>query len=169
LGISYIFAWNGEWLAHLGINLYGTRWVLILAYIAGVLPFVVRMLNAALAQVDPALLSAARILGVGPIDRLKRILVPLLLPSLGSTFLLVVTGVLFELPASELLYPPGAPTLAVEIVHQFHNFNYGVGAALTLMGMLVAVTFTVFWRLVEQRWAGSWRKVRPIFPRRDAV
>ncbi len=169
LGISYIFAWNAGWLTNIGLNIYGTHWVLILAYTAGVLPFVVRMLGAAFAQIDPNLMSAARALGVGRATRLWRITVPLVLPALGSTFLLVVTGVLFELPASELLYPAGSPTLAVEIVHQFHNFNYGVGAALTLMGMIVALAFTAAWRLVESRWMGSWREARSSTERRDAV
>lgn len=171
LGISYIFAWNAGWLYDLHLTLYGTRWVLVLAYTAGVLPFVVRMLSAAFNQIDPNLMSAARVLGIPNRLKIRRITIPLVLPTLGSTFLLVVTGVLFELPASELLYPAGSPTLAVEIVHQFHNFNYGVGAALTLLGMLVALAFTVAWKIVERRLMGNWQQARrdPSETRRDAI
>lgn len=142
LGIAYVFAYNAPWLVSHGVDLYGTRWALGLAYIAGALPFAVRLVVRAVYQVDPELLAAARVLGAGPAMRIRRILVPAVWPSIGTAFLLVFTGVLFELPVSELLYPAGYPTLAVVILHLFDSFQDGAGAALTLLGMAVAALAT---------------------------
>ena len=53
--------------------------------------------------------------------------------------MLVFTGTIFELPASELLQPPGQPPLAVEIVNQYNNFKQGPGTAMTIVALAIVV------------------------------
>lgn len=38
LGIGYIFVWNQKWLDSIGLLLYGTPWILVLAAIAALFP-----------------------------------------------------------------------------------------------------------------------------------
>jgi hypothetical protein len=42
---------------------------------------------------------------------------------------------MFELAASELLYPPGEPTLPVRIVSLFTDFKLGPGMALSMLNI----------------------------------
>ncbi|HEY8282813.1 MAG TPA: hypothetical protein VIJ28_00355, partial [Chloroflexota bacterium] len=59
--------------------------------------------------------------------------------ALLSTWMLVFTGTIFELPASELLQPPGQPPLAVQITNQYNNFKQGRGTAMTILALLIVV------------------------------
>jgi ABC-type Fe3+ transport system permease subunit len=42
---------------------------------------------------------------------------------------------MFELSASELLYPPGEPTMPVQIVSLFNDFKLGPGMALAMLNV----------------------------------
>lgn len=148
LGAGYIFFWDQPALAHVGLILYGTPAALLLAYVAGGLPYAVRVATGAMAQVPESAVSAARASGAGLAALVRHIVVPML----GGTWLriglMLFAGVMFELPVSQLLYPPGGPTLAVSIVHQFNSTLFGVGAALTVLSTtgvaLVAALLLVF-------------------------
>ena len=76
------------------------------------------------------------------------IIVPLLRSSLTSIWLLVFTGTMFELAASELLYPPGQPTMPVQIVTLFNNFRLEPGMALSMLNIAVVVFALVLIRAV---------------------
>ncbi len=157
LGISYVFAYNAPWLVNNGFNIYGTPIALEMAYIAGSLPFVVRMLAGARSQMDHGLDNAGAVLGAGLLRRLRTLVIPLLWPTIVSSTLLVLTNVMFELPASELLYPSGSPTLAVAIIHLFNNFHYGQGAALTISGILLVSLVTLLVRILQSRLFSGWK------------
>jgi ABC-type Fe3+ transport system permease subunit len=68
-----------------------------------------------------------------------RTALPLLAPSLVRGWSLVFAVVMFELPLSDVLHPPGVPPLAVAIAHQL-RYDYATGTALTALGMLTTLT-----------------------------
>lgn len=144
LGAGYIFMWNAPELRPLG--LYGTPAVLGLAYVAGGLPYAVRVVSGSMAQVPGGALDAARLSGANLWAQVRWIIVPMLKDTWLRVWLMLFTGVMFELPVSQLLYPPGQPTLAVSIVHQFNGQEFGRGAALTVLSTaavgLVALGFS---------------------------
>jgi iron(III) transport system permease protein len=113
LASGYIFAWNAPWLEYIGIGgaqgiqFYGTIWLLFAAYIGGSLPYATRLSIGGLEQIGQSLLETAQVQGANVFQLLVRIVGPLLRSSLVSIWLLVFTGTMFELAASELLYPPG--------------------------------------------------------------
>lgn len=133
LGAGYIFFWDQPALSRVGLLLYGTPAALLMAYVAGGLPYAVRMATGAVAQIPDSAIQAARAAGAGLGAVVRRIVVPMLADTWLRIGLMLFAGAMFELPVSELLYPPGAPTLAVAIVHQVHNTQLGVGAALTAL------------------------------------
>ncbi len=138
LAAGYIFAWNQPWMnTAFGGTPYGTLALLLAAYVAGALPFSARLAGGALAQVGDHLLEAGRLSGASTLRIFTHIILPVVAPALLSTWILVFTGTIFELPASELLQPPGQPPLAVEIVNQFNNFKQGPGTAMTIMALVV--------------------------------
>lgn len=138
LGAGYIFMWNAPLLRELQV--YGTPVMLGLAYVAGGLPYAVRVVTGSIAQVPGGAVDAARMSGAGLLQQMRYIIVPMLRDTWLRVWLMLFTGVIFELPVSQLLYPPGEPTLAVSIVHQFHATEFGLGASLTVMSTAAAGT-----------------------------
>lgn len=95
--------------------IYGTIWILLVAYVARFVPLAARSVNATLRQIDPSLEEAARIAGASRLGTLWHILLPLARPGLAVAFLLVFIPALSELSATILLYTGGTETIAVAI------------------------------------------------------
>ncbi|GCF11461.1 ABC transporter permease [Dictyobacter arantiisoli] len=154
LASGYIFAWNAPYLEYIGIGgpqgiqFYGTVWILLAAYIGGSLPYATRLNIGALEQVGPSMLETARVLGSSPLQLLTRIVAPLLRSNIISVWLLVFTGTMFELAASELLYPPGQPTLPVQIMTLFNNMQIGPGTALTMVSIIIVTVLLIILRFI---------------------
>jgi iron(III) transport system permease protein len=154
LACGYIFAWNAPYLQAIGIGgaqgiqFYGTIWILFAAYIGGSLPYATRLGIGALDQVGQNLLETARVQGANLFQLLASIVGPLLRSSLSSIWLLVFTGTMFELAASELLYPPGEPTLPVRVVGLFNDFKLGPGMALSMLNIGIIALALILLRAV---------------------
>ncbi len=96
-------------------HLYGTVWILLIAYIARHIPLAVRSASGALRQVDPALEEAARITNASWLQSIRLILAPLVRSSLVVAWLLIFIPSLGELSATILLYTSGTETISVAI------------------------------------------------------
>lgn len=160
LAAGYIFAWNQQWQTRVGLHLYGTIQLLVLALIAGALPYAVRLYAGSLAQIGDSVMDAARVQGAGIWTTLGRIVFPMLRKQVGSIWMLVFTGAMFELAAAELLYPPGQPTMPVEILALLDNFRTGAAMALTILAIAaLAVTLVVARFLLWILNISLWRQV----------
>jgi iron(III) transport system permease protein len=154
LACGYIFAWNAPWLTSIGIGgdqgiqFYGTIWLLFAAYIGGSLPYATRLSIGGIDQVGQSLLETAQVQGANSFQLLTGIVGPLLRSNLTSIWLLVFTGTMFELAASELLYPPGEPTLPVRIVSLFNNFRLGPGMALSMLNIGIVTVALILLRFI---------------------
>ena len=154
LACGYIFAWNAPYLEYIGIGgpngiqFYGTIWLLFCAYIGGNLPYATRLSIGGLEQVGTNLLENARVQGANIFQVIIHIVSPLLRSSLISIWLLVFTGTMFELAASELLYPPGQPTLPVQIITLFNNFQLGPGMALSMLNIAIVALVLILIRVL---------------------
>lgn len=137
------------WL-RLPINLYGTLFILLLAYVTRFVPLAVRSSHAALGQVDRSLEEAARISGAGWAQVLRRVTLPLVRPALLAGWVLVFIPTLQELSASILLFTPDTMTLAVAIFNFQDNGRIELVSALGVV-MLVIVSLVV---AAAQRIAG---------------
>lgn len=96
-----------------GLILSGTAFALLLAYAVRFLSVALHNVDSGLARVTPNMDSAARSLGLKPLQVLTQIHVPLLRGSVISAMLLVFVDVLKELPATLILRPFNFNTLAV--------------------------------------------------------
>jgi iron(III) transport system permease protein len=85
------------------LPIYGTVWIIAVAYVTLYLSFGSRTTNGAMAQLSGELEEAARVSGAGWGRTLRRILVPLLTPALGSVWLWVFAHCLRELSSALLL------------------------------------------------------------------
>lgn len=105
----------------------------------------------AFGQFDRRLLAAGRVLGSGVWRLIGRIVLPLMAEGALSLWLFVLAGTAFELPASEFLYPPGHPTLAVEVNHFFNESLYGQGTALAVTAAALLITLVLVLRALLRR------------------
>lgn len=95
--------------------LYGTPFVVVIAYVLRHMPQAVRSSESALKQLSPTLEEASRTLGRTSIQTVFQVTLPLILPGLLAGGSLVFLTSLKELPATLLLRPAGFDTLAVRV------------------------------------------------------
>jgi iron(III) transport system permease protein len=136
---GYIFAYNLPFWSDLGISLYQTAVLLIIAYIASSLPTSARVLSGAVSQLPPSLRDAARTHGAGAAAAWARGVLPVISRPLVMAWLLTFCGVFLELPISQLLYQPGSPPASVGIEDNLGNYHFGVGMAQSVLAVAVAL------------------------------
>ncbi|MHB8618164.1 MAG: ABC transporter permease [Chloroflexota bacterium] len=143
LAAGYIFAYNLPAVSdNVGLKLYGTLTLLGMAYLAGALPGTARLLVGPMAQIQSSLLEAARVHGNGEIQSWMGAVLPLLARALLWAWLLTFAGVFFELPISQLLYPPGQTPLAVAVTKHLENYDFAGGSAMMMIaavGLLAVI------------------------------
>ena len=127
--------------------IYGTIWIMLMAYVARFVPLAVRSANGTLRQIDPSLEEAARITGATWGQSITRILLPLSRSGLIVAFLLVFIPALGELSATILLYSSGLETIAVAIFRLNDLGQLEVVAALAVFTTVVilAVSLVLHW------------------------
>lgn len=107
--LSLILVWLPSPLP--GINLYGTVWLLLVAYLGRFLAFALQPLQAAWLSLDHSLEEAASIDGASLMQSFRYVLLPLVAPAATAAVLLVFLQALAELTLSALLAGSGAETL----------------------------------------------------------
>ncbi len=123
------------------LPLYGTLWILVLAYLTKNLPLAFMNCKASLSTVHVELESAARILGASPLRVLKDITGPLIKNGLLAGWILVFAHSLKDLGASVLLYTSKTTVISTAIMDVFYSQNWGAVAAMSviLLGINAAV------------------------------
>jgi iron(III) transport system permease protein len=123
------------------LRLADTAAFLALAWAVKYLALPVGTVGAALQAIDPALEEAARVSGAGPVAVVRRVVAPLLAPSLVSAFALVFLPAFSEVTMASLLAGPRTPVVGTLL---FERQTYGdpPGAA-ALAVVVVAVVLAV--------------------------
>lgn len=124
-------------------QIYGTIWILLVAYVARFIPLAVRSANSALRQVDPSLEEAARITGASWLRTIRSILLPMVRPGLLAAWLLVFIPALGELSATILLYSSGTETIAVAIFRLRDLGQLEVVSALSVFTIAVILVISL--------------------------
>lgn len=114
----------------------GTVAALLFAYMVRFLAVAYGPIESGLARIHPALGEAARNLGAGSVETVRRIYLPLLRPGLMSAALLVLVDVMKEMPATLMLRPFGWDTLAVRIF-ELTSEGYWERAALPALTLVL--------------------------------
>lgn len=134
VAVGLILAWNQPWLP---VTPYNTALILLLAYCCLLLPQPVRYATAAFHQIGDNLEAAARVCGASPLVAFRRILLPLIAPSLLAAMLLVFAVATRELVASVVVAPVGVSTLSTYIWRQFDQGSVGLGMAMAFVTILI--------------------------------
>lgn len=129
-------------------GLYQSVGLLVLAYVILFLPRAVVSLRAGLEQAPPVLDEVATSLGLGPIARFFRVVLPLIASHVGAGAALVFLAISTELTATLMLSPIGTTTLATEFWSASSDLRYGAAAPYALLLVLVSVPAT--WLLMKK-------------------
>ena len=124
----------------LPIPLYGTLWLICIAYIVRYMPYGLRYTYAGVLQIHRELEEAAGVSGATLAQRLRRIVAPLLSPALVSAWLFIFLIASKELSMAILL---AGPTSHVMAVAMFELWTNGQGGELSALGLIWTLLMTV--------------------------
>ncbi|MDR7420105.1 MAG: iron ABC transporter permease [Armatimonadota bacterium] len=123
----------------LPVPIYGTLWILLLAYVTRYLPYGVRASSSALLRIHTDLEGAAQMSGASWLQLFWRILFPLMRSGLVAGWIYVVVVSVRELSSSLLLWSPGNEVLSVVM---FDLWQSGHPQEVAALGVLLAVVLT---------------------------
>jgi iron(III) transport system permease protein len=121
--------------------LYGTLWILLIAFVTLSMPAAYQQLQSAFRAVHPELEDAGRILGATRLKTLRQITAPLLRTSVIATWCFVFVAVIRELSAAIMLFTSETKVLSVLI----YDLNEsGDLAAISVLGLtMLVITFAI--------------------------
>lgn len=116
------------------LPVYGTLWLLLIAYVTRYLPYGVRYVSVSMIQIGHELEEAAHTSGATWWQAFRRIIVPLVFPGMVAGWIYVMALSVRELSASILLYAPGGEVISVRI---WALYQSGELTELAAFGMLL--------------------------------
>ena len=119
--------------------LYGTAWILILAFATRFLPIAYTNSSAAIRSINPELEDAVRILGGSRFTAIWRVVMPLLKRSLAGAFILVFIPATRELSAAIFLYSIDTQVLSVLLFDKSDEGNFEMLASIGLILVVITV------------------------------
>jgi iron(III) transport system permease protein len=121
--------------------LYGTLWILLIAFVTIALPSSYQQLQAAFRTIHPELEDASRILGATRLRSLWEITAPLLRIGVIATWCFIFVGVMRELSAAIILFTSETKVISVLIYDLNESGDLGAISVIGI-GMLI-ITFSV--------------------------
>lgn len=144
-GLALLWAW-----LNIPIPIYGTLWLLALAYFTVMLPLGIRTLAGVVLQIDKSLEECARVCGAGWGYQMRTVTLPLLKPGVIAAWLLIFMACVRELGASVFLMGPNAKVIAPSIVNAFATSGTELTAAMALIQTFtVVVALAILFRLTR--------------------
>lgn len=135
VGVAYLWAWIG-----LPGGLYGTIWIMALAFVARFMPDTVKSLSTSFLQIHKELEEAAWICGKSMLGTIRTIVLPLARPGVVASMTLLFVLAIRELGSSLFLYTSDTTVMAVLLLDYYEGGNTGKTAAFSLVQtVLIAV------------------------------
>lgn len=136
--LVFAFGLLWAWLQFPG-KMYGTLWILWLAYLTVFLPLGVRTIASVVLQLDKSLEEAAKVTGAGRFYMLRTITAPLLKPGLLAAWLLMFIVSVRELGASILLVGPDSRVISPSIIEAYQISGREQAATLAVIQLVVVL------------------------------
>src|SRR5678815_4127853 len=114
VGVAYLWAWIG-----IPGGLYGTIWILALAFVARFIPDTVKALSTSFMQIHKELEEAAWISGRGMLSTIATIVLPLARPGVVASMSLLFVLAIRELGSSLFLYTSDTTVMAVLLLDYY--------------------------------------------------
>jgi iron(III) transport system permease protein len=136
----------------LPVPVYGTIWILVLAFIARYLPYGIRFSHSALLGLHRELEEGAMASGASWFQMVRHVVVPLIMPALLAGWIYIFLITFKELSIALLLYSPGSQVVAVTIWELWDNGHVGELAAFSLVITIGTVVLGSIFLTLAQRY-----------------
>ena len=133
------------------IGIYGTIWILLIAYVTRFLPYGMRYNSASMLQIHKELEESAAMSGASWGMTFRRVVLPLLKPGLLAGWIYVLIVSIRELSSSILLYSPGSEVASVMIWELWQNGQYVELSALGVMLIILLFALVMLAQLAGKR------------------
>jgi sulfate transport system permease protein len=150
--------WIGKYLNEFGIKVAYTPLGITVALIFIGLPFVVRMLQPALEELDPEIEEAADSLGASRLQTFTRVIFPAVLPALLTGFTLALARALGEYGSVIFIsgnMPFNTEITSLLIVTKLEQYDYAGAAAIAVVMLLAS--FALLFSINMLQWWGARR------------
>ncbi len=148
--LVFAFGMMWAWLVF-PIPIYGTLWLLLIAYLTVFLPLGVRTISSVLLQLDKSLEECGEVCGAPWAFRMRTITMPLLRPGLLAAWMLLFIASVRELGASILLMGPHSQVLTPAIVDAWFGSSSELTSAMALIQTVVVALAVGLFTLVTRR------------------
>jgi iron(III) transport system permease protein len=132
------------------VGVYGTIWILLIAYVTRFLPYGLRYNTTSMLQIHRELEESAAMSGASWATTFRRIILPLLKPGLVAGWIYIMIVSIRELSSSILLYSPGNEVLSILIWELWENGQY---VELSALGVMFIIALFVLVMIAQ--WVGS--------------
>jgi iron(III) transport system permease protein len=132
IGVAYLWAWIG-----IPGGLYGTIWILALAFIARFMPDTVKSLSTSFLQIHRELEEAAWVCGRGTLATIRTVVLPLARPGVIAAMTLLFVLAIRELGSSLFLYTSNTMVMSVLLLDYYEGGNLGKTAAFSLVQIVL--------------------------------
>jgi len=116
------------------LPIYGTLWILFIAYLTRYMPYGMRYAVTSMFQIGRELEESAQMSGAGWFQAFRRIVLPLLVPGFVAGWIYIFVVSFRELGSSVLLYSPGKEVLSIAIWQQWQD---GLLPQLSALGVML--------------------------------
>jgi iron(III) transport system permease protein len=134
-GVGVMFLW-----LRAPIDVYGTAWIIVLAFVGRFTAYAVRPIGASLQQVHPELEESARVAGYGWLRTLTRITLPLIRPGIVASWILLFSIFMTELSMVILLYTANTRTFSVLSFETWSNGDFSLLAGLSILQLMIGAS-----------------------------
>jgi iron(III) transport system permease protein len=132
------------------IGVYGTIWIMLIAYVTRFLPYGLRYNTTSMLQIHKELEESAAMSGASWATTFRRIILPLLKPGLVAGWIYIMIVSIRELSSSILLYSPGTEVLSILIWELWENGQY---VELSALGVMFIIALFVL--VMVAHWVGG--------------
>jgi iron(III) transport system permease protein len=131
------------------IGIYGTIWIMLIAYITRFMPYGLRYSTTSMLQIHKELEESAAMCGASWTTTFRRVILPLLKPGLLAGWIYVMIVSIRELSTSILLYSPDTQVMSIVIWELWENGQY---VELSALGVLFIIS--LFTMVMVAQWLG---------------
>ena len=136
---------------YLPIGVYGTIWIMLIAYVTRFMPYGLRYNTTSMLQIHKELEESAAMSGASWATSFRRIILPLLKPGLVAGWIYIVIVSIRELSSSILLYSPDTEVLSILIWELWENGQYVELSALGVMFIIGLFFLVLVAQLIGKR------------------
>ncbi|HSV81069.1 MAG TPA: iron ABC transporter permease [Ramlibacter sp.] len=133
------------------IGVYGTMWILLIAYVTRFLPYGMRYNSTSMLQIHKELEESAQMSGASWLTMFRRIILPLLKPGLIGGWIYIFIVSIRELSASILLYSPGTEVVSIVIWEFWESGQFVELSALGVMFIVVLLALVMLAQYASRR------------------